>query len=157
MDFTTVETAINKGLTAYGYYRSFSINKIVGDMDNELREYLLLAENMTINISLLDYLESNFQKRNVIRCETDNKRLMKKMNFKNCVLSIGLKYFSVDPTEYPTNDPDVKHTRVIYFGVKKETEKAILFNDSDLDFWCPKSLIKNGKIPYWFYTKAYNK
>jgi hypothetical protein len=150
-----VETAVNKPC---GYYSTFTINKIVGDIDNELKDYLLSAENMTINTSLLHYLESRFPKKSIIRFETSNKRLMKTMNFKNAVLKIGLKYFTTDPTEYPTNDPNIKITRIVYLGVKKETEKAILFSTGGdtPDFWCPKSLIKNGELPYWIYCKAYN-
>lgn len=147
-----VETAINKGNTASGYYRSFSINKIVGDMDNELKEYLLLAESMTINISLLDYLKSIFTEATWFVADTDNKRMMKSMNFKVACMYMGLKYHIIFPA-CTGGSPELR-----YMGVKKETEKAILFiNGGHLgfDFWCPKALIKNGEIPYWLYNKAF--
>lgn len=146
-----VETAINKGLTAYGYYRSFSINKIVGDMDNELKEYLSSAETMTIATSVLDYLKSIFPEATWFVTDTDNKRLMKSMDFKVACMYMGTKYHTI----FPACTGGSSELR--YVAAKKETEKAILFIQGGylgFEFWCPKSIIKNNEIPFWFYNKA---
>lgn len=43
----------------------------------------------------------------------------------------------------------MEYINIEYFEIVGQTEKAISFHFNDNQFWCPKSIIKNG-IPTWF-------